>query len=436
MNRCSASLLLALALIVFPSIADAKDDTKKRMGNVRRALKKADEYTLQIFRGDEVYQARESVDYSMTGRRLGKGSKKSKSGKGSNSGKGSKSSSQGGDSSSPKGSKAGEWDWDWDLDFRGSGSDLFNETSNFTETDPDDFLSSRFSEEGSDGPYDRKLGKSSKKSKSETSDASFSSGKGGSKSSKKGSPTTTTTTTTEALEESDWDWDTDFRGSGSGSGFFNDTGNFTDSPTSAPIEKVSLTASPTTGFDLSDDDLMGRVNVTEEMDITNSTSILIKLAADNSSCVIYSDSAMQVVDCALASDKAYWEMIPSSEPSLMQLRHLASGMCLPENPEYPDSAFECWISVAGQAIADTINGLVDCSSDYAAFVGFIDPTNPKLLYNAICTTGEPGADTDVILMAYTPSGGPTQLLWGEKSLLKLTEGGPFELDAEFVFEIV
>jgi len=51
--------------------------------------------------------------------------------------------------------------------------------------------------------------------------------------------------------------------------------------------------------------------------------------------------------------------------------------------------------------------------------------------------GKPRADTDVILMSYTPSPeGPKQVLWGEKSLLELTEGSPFELDAEFVFEIL
>jgi hypothetical protein len=165
----------------------------------------------------------------------------------------------------------------------------------------------------------------------------------------------------------------------------------------------------------------------------NSTGILIQLSGEES-CISYSNG-LEVVDCETAGEAAVWIVVESADPALFQLRHAESGLCLPENPESPDEAFSCWIDEDNQAIADTINGLVDCGSDFAAFVGFIDPANPSYLYNAICSTGEVGADSDIVLMAYTVNG-ETQILWGEKVLLGLSAAGaaPYALDGSWIFE--
>jgi hypothetical protein len=233
---------------------------------------------------------------------------------------------------------------------------------------------------------------------------------------------------------------TDSNSTDSDDGFFNFTDvedgifNFTGSNVTESDDGVFNF----TDVDVSNSTDPGDVSNETEVPIgeTNTTTILIKLAENNSTCVMYNGTLLEIVDCDDAGYLGEWEIIESEDPLLMQLRHTASGLCLPENPEFPKSAFECWIQEVDQAIADTINGLVDCSSPYAAFVGFTDADNPSLFYNAVCSTGEVGADTDVILMSYTPSGGATQLLWGEKALLELTAGGPFELEAGFVFDFV
>lgn len=211
--------------------------------------------------------------------------------------------------------------------------------------------------------------------------------------------------------------------------------------TEAPTEV--FTKSTTNATDLDDDALFFNetdalfFNETEAPVVkTTSPGILIKLVENNSTCVTFDSNTtvLDVMDCDEAGDLAVWEIVESVDPTLMQLRHIESGLCLPENPELPDAAFQCWIDERNQAIADTINGLVDCSSPFAAFVGFIDETNPNMLYNAICSTGEIGADSDVILMAYTPPGASTQILWGEKILVELTAGAPFSLESAFFFE--
>jgi len=229
--------------------------------------------------------------------------------------------------------------------------------------------------------------------------------------------------------------------------------NFTESPSAAPSASpsasptiqvtngptVSLTANATFDDDMfnATDDFL-RVNATDddEWNTAVTTSILIKSTSANDTCVMYNNSLLEVVDCDVAGDLGVWEIIESEDPSLMNLRHIASGLCLPENPEFPDSTFDCWIKEDNQAIADTINGLVDCSTSFAAFVGFTDAGNPTLLYNAICSTDVVGADSDVILLSYTADGAATVLLWGEKILLELTKGGPYELNAGFYFEPV
>lgn len=183
----------------------------------------------------------------------------------------------------------------------------------------------------------------------------------------------------------------------------------------------------------------GDLDERADEDAVNSTIIpslgtYIKLTGDETSCVSY-NTTLDVVDCDAAGDSALWEVVESADPTLFQLRHIESDLCIPENPESVDEAFNCWIDEANQAIADTINDLVNCTSPFAAFVGFVDPADPSLLYNAICSTGEVGADSDVVLMAYTVDG-TTQLLWGEKVLLDLAAGGnaPFALDGSWFLE--
>jgi hypothetical protein len=208
----------------------------------------------------------------------------------------------------------------------------------------------------------------------------------------------------------------------------------TSEPTFSPTLNATFVNLDDDLFNATDDFLRANETDDDAWNTTVTTSILIKAASDNSTCVMYNNSFLEVVDCDVAGDLGLWEIIASEDPSLMNLRHMASGLCVPENPEFPDSTFDCWIKEGNQAIADTINGLVDCSSSFAAFVGFTDAGNPTLLYNAICSTGEVGADSDVILLSYTPEDGSTILLWGEKILLELTKGGPYELNAGFYFE--
>ena len=135
--------------------------------------------------------------------------------------------------------------------------------------------------------------------------------------------------------------------------------------------------------DANETDVLDDFLVRLEEPVENTTTVYIKLTEDPTSCISFNTS-MEVIDCDLAAEYALWEVVESEDPELIQVRHLASQLCLPENPESPDKEFNCWIDEDKQAIADTINGLVDCTSPYAAYVGFIDPANPSLLYNAIC----------------------------------------------------
>jgi hypothetical protein len=161
-------------------------------------------------------------------------------------------------------------------------------------------------------------------------------------------------------------------------------------------------------------------------------AVRLKLVGEQSACLTFNQS-LEVINCDAAGDLADWEILESSDPELFQLRHVESQLCLPENPESPERAFDCWISEVDKAVGDTINGLVNCSDPFAAFVGFIDPANPSYLYNAVCSTGNVGAPSDVVLMAYT-SGGSTELLWGEKILLdvpQMTVNATYTLSGSF-----
>ena len=216
-------------------------------------------------------------------------------------------------------------------------------------------------------------------------------------------------------------------------------------PAQAPKKKAGGTSQASTpqfnsasAFDAVFNSTVSASNVTSDLNTT--MGIFIKLTDGLTSCISYniSDPAavVEVTDCEQAGETALWEVVESESPILFQLRHLDSQLCIPENPQSPDQPFNCWVYDKTQAIGDTINGLVDCSSPYAAFVGFIDFNNPSFLYNAVCSTGEIGAETDVVLMAYTHDNF-TQVLWGEKLLLDIPKSeNPYDLNGNWVFEQV
>jgi hypothetical protein len=103
-------------------------------------------------------------------------------------------------------------------------------------------------------------------------------------------------------------------------------------------------------------------------------------------------------------------------PFLYQLRHVASDLCLPENPEHPDRAFECFASSGpNTATADSINGLEDCSSPYVATLRSVANENDDnfVILNRKCEDrGNPTA-----LMTLHRTAEVRVLLWGEEILI-------------------
>jgi hypothetical protein len=153
----------------------------------------------------------------------------------------------------------------------------------------------------------------------------------------------------------------------------------------------------------------------------------IKQSTLTGKCMAYDDtqtSPLRMINCTSEGTLDHWEVLYESF-DIFKLRHLASQMCIPQNPETPESSFDCFDGFDSdgnkKAIADSINGLVDCSSPYAATIGFTDATNSMYMYNTICTTGSPGADTDVVFMTYYATDGASLVMWGEKSLLDMPQ---------------
>jgi hypothetical protein len=156
-------------------------------------------------------------------------------------------------------------------------------------------------------------------------------------------------------------------------------------------------------------------------------TVQIKQSTITGKCMAYDDtytSPLRMIDCTSEGALDYWEVIYESV-DLFKLRHAASQMCIPQNPETPNASFDCFAGFDApgheQAIADSINGLVDCSSPYAAKIGFTDAINSMYIYNTVCTTGSPGADKDVVFMTYYTTDGAALVMWGEKALLDMPE---------------
>jgi len=112
---------------------------------------------------------------------------------------------------------------------------------------------------------------------------------------------------------------------------------------------------------------------------------------------------------------------------LFYLRHKATQLCIPVNPEYLDLPFDChrYFGV-GEAIADSFNGLVDCNSDFAAIFG--TDKDSKLLYlqNSGCShewsKESDASDLGVVFMTYQhPVEDKRIVVWGESILLALTD---------------
>lgn len=151
-------------------------------------------------------------------------------------------------------------------------------------------------------------------------------------------------------------------------------------------------------------------------------------------CMAYieglSEQAVQLVQCSTPSSDSsvvpidHWEVM-EVEDGLFNLRHKTSQLCIPMNPESPDQSFDCFrYSGHEVAIADSINGLVDCATGFAATMGMDLETSIMVLYNTDCLEEvEPGHEADVLLMSYGTDGvnGTQIVVWGEKIILDMPD---------------
>jgi hypothetical protein len=147
-------------------------------------------------------------------------------------------------------------------------------------------------------------------------------------------------------------------------------------------------------------------------------------------CIAYdpalNSSAVKMMECtttATGNEMDHWELL-MVENHMFLLRHKQSQLCIPKNPEHPDEPFDCFrYSGDAEAIADSINGLVDCNSDFAATVGWDGITGSLYLYNTDCLTEMEDPDTHVIFMSYQRQHGNNQTqiaMWGEQVLMSMT----------------
>lgn len=118
------------------------------------------------------------------------------------------------------------------------------------------------------------------------------------------------------------------------------------------------------------------------------------------------------------------------------LQHKNSGNCIPKNPDRPYQPFDC-LQYSGQIrlVADSISGLVDCTSIFAAPLG-IDTEGR--IYNADCIDDEMDPfrhDSNILLMTYTQTNGTNAtpiLVWGERSILERPdEVEQYNIEAEW-----
>jgi hypothetical protein len=153
----------------------------------------------------------------------------------------------------------------------------------------------------------------------------------------------------------------------------------------------------------------------------------------------FSQAKVQMMDCTVSTDGSiepdHWELViddssmnddSNTTTPLFFLRHKMTQLCIPKNPENPDQPFDCFrYSGEGEAIADSINGLVDCDNGFAAKMAQDDSTGSLYLYNTDCINEiEPGDEMDVIFMSYHrghQSNGTQIVMWGEKIILNMTD---------------
>ena len=145
---------------------------------------------------------------------------------------------------------------------------------------------------------------------------------------------------------------------------------------------------------------------------------------------------LRLVSCSSSSYESLWEKVMVTE-NLYKLRHYDSQLCLPQNPEFPSFPFDCFDSLGGidMASADSINGLVNCDSDYAAIVGtIISMTGDVMLGLTSCMERDHHI---IILMTYVDDDDDSiVVLWGEEILLALDEEDveQYKLAANWVLE--
>jgi hypothetical protein len=132
-------------------------------------------------------------------------------------------------------------------------------------------------------------------------------------------------------------------------------------------------------------------------------------------------SPLRLWECSSTGELDWWavdtlDTLDSMSDDIFKLRHIDSDLCLPQNPEHPESAFNCF-EHSGPLIAeaDSINGLVNCTSPYAAVVGFLDQTNSLFLYNSDCLA----LGHNVTLMSHARTSETTVALWGEAVFLTM-----------------
>lgn len=155
---------------------------------------------------------------------------------------------------------------------------------------------------------------------------------------------------------------------------------------------------------------------------------------------------MRMIECStttVGNELDYWELI-MVDNNMFLLRHKSSGLCIPKNPEHPDQPFDCFrYSGNSVAIADSFNGLVDCSTDFVATMGWHSTTGSLYLYNTDCmststaeaeqsgdrSSNSSTAANDVIFMSYQKKHGgggdnnnetpPQVAMWGEQILMTM-----------------
>jgi hypothetical protein len=172
------------------------------------------------------------------------------------------------------------------------------------------------------------------------------------------------------------------------------------------------------------------IDVEDKNQIDAIRTIHVKSASDFTKCLTYKEGApsLTMEVCTHDDDTMLWQVIPVTS-EVFGLRH-NSGMCLPQNPENPSEPFDCFIpSGPEEALADSIAGLVDCSSPNIAKVGFLNGAENLRLYQHDCIESN-----SVVLMTYFNDGPSRIVVWAESILLDLSDAtASLKLQADWYF---